>query len=783
MNNSPSLINKNVNDSSNESTNYIKTIAKNILSVKSIAQNMNTIVKNFHEYVQLKKNNITEKKQHFLKIQQLKKDITVKKQTEKLKPKQLKKESKSNLKGFLLSISLFIILKNFEEVKEKVQEIYQNFKQIQENLFQDLQEKIEEIQLNFQQFKENVFGEIEQQWEDIKGSWNDLIKDVDIWKGVTSVLGDIVQFFSFGLFSKDDVQNFLGENTGIFFDNVKKFINEFIEKVVNWFSEKFNTIRESICPKTTKLKEIEKLKKQEIELFSKKEITEKTKQIESQQADLKKQKTDYDKKLQKEKIYTDEDRIVRQRTELPPKTKTITQEETEKPTRTRRIYFQKESAAITAGRQYKSSIPTPTGDDRWIMNMIKQHEGVRNVPYKDSRGLWTVGVGHLIGDGRSLPPEYNRQFSSSEIDFMFAKDYEEHKKMAEKAPGYDLANEKGKAALIDLTFNMGGGWFKKFKNAAAALAQGNFELAAEELTDSLWYKQVKGRAVTIVNMIREGLGGSPSKITELPESKIASSIPSTPIQIDASPTSSTTSRQSGSLQSLASVQSGVDISGLNPEFTKRLAAMAADFKEKTGEKLTITSGFRSNEKQKQLWDAKVAQLDGNVAAARKLVAEPAAPLGHGRGSYHSKGLAIDINSKGKSGINILAGSKNSSTGWLESFGLSRPVQGEDWHIQPTGLTPTPDNPLNPGAPIQVAGKNNKAVNLATGEKESISSLYGTQIAATSTEIASDYRKQQKPCTPMIINAPVNNTQLVTNKKSTISDKKIDIVDLLLMRIA
>ena len=38
-----------------------------------------------------------------------------------------------------------------------------------------------------------------------------------------------------------------------------------------------------------------------------------------------------------------------------------------------------------------------------IKNMIIDHEGIRYSPYKDSLGLWTVGVGHLIGDGKSLP--------------------------------------------------------------------------------------------------------------------------------------------------------------------------------------------------------------------------------------------------------------------------------------------------------------------------------------------------------------------------------------------
>ena len=61
-------------------------------------------------------------------------------------------------------------------------------------------------------------------------------------------------------------------------------------------------------------------------------------------------------------------------------------------------------------------LPSITGSDRDVMDFIKSNEGVRYTPYRDSAGLWTVGVGHLIGDGTFLPPEMNRRFSPEEVD-------------------------------------------------------------------------------------------------------------------------------------------------------------------------------------------------------------------------------------------------------------------------------------------------------------------------------------------------------------------------------
>lgn len=409
-------------------------------------------------------------------------------------------------------------------------------------------------------------------------------------------------------------------------------------------------------------------------------------------------------------------------------------------------------------------VPTPTGDDKWIMDMIKKHEGVRTKPYKDTKGLWTVGVGHLIGDGKKMPVEdagiqftENTILTNEQVDKLFALDYEKHKKQAEASPGYDKANEKGKAALIDLAFNMGGAWYKNFKKAAAALAQGDFQKAADELIDSDWYKQVKGRAATVVAMIRDGIAGKGAgKPTAVAAAPTPAPTPA-PAAGAAVPTKS--------LSSVASIGSGVDISGLSDELKKRVSEMAAAFKEKTGKKLLITSAFRTNEKQKELWDAKVAELGGNEAAARKLVAEPAAPLGKGKGSLHAVGGAIDINSKNENGINVLAGSRDKSTGWLEKFGLMRNVPNEDWHIQLAGTAPVSDTPANPGVQPTVPGKDGKPVDASTGKKETIgptptpsTSDSGTKIASASTEVAADQRQQQKPQTPNIINAPTTNNK-------------------------
>lgn len=56
------------------------------------------------------------------------------------------------------------------------------------------------------------------------------------------------------------------------------------------------------------------------------------------------------------------------------------------------------------------------------INLIKRFEGVRYKPYKCPAGLWTVGVGHLIEGGKSLPKSWDRTFTESEVDAILRKD-------------------------------------------------------------------------------------------------------------------------------------------------------------------------------------------------------------------------------------------------------------------------------------------------------------------------------------------------------------------------
>ena len=56
------------------------------------------------------------------------------------------------------------------------------------------------------------------------------------------------------------------------------------------------------------------------------------------------------------------------------------------------------------------------------LDLIKRYEGLSLRPYRCPAGLWTIGFGHLIGDGRTLPAFWNRLFSVEECNALLAQD-------------------------------------------------------------------------------------------------------------------------------------------------------------------------------------------------------------------------------------------------------------------------------------------------------------------------------------------------------------------------
>ena len=93
--------------------------------------------------------------------------------------------------------------------------------------------------------------------------------------------------------------------------------------------------------------------------------------------------------------------------------------------------------------------------------LIKHFEGVRNRPYRDCIGLWTVGVGHLIGDGKLLPDSWNRTFSEEEIDALLRTDLRRFELGISKMLPNEPLRQCEFDCLVSFAFNVGLGTFQR----------------------------------------------------------------------------------------------------------------------------------------------------------------------------------------------------------------------------------------------------------------------------------------------------------------------------------
>jgi len=89
------------------------------------------------------------------------------------------------------------------------------------------------------------------------------------------------------------------------------------------------------------------------------------------------------------------------------------------------------------------------------------------------------------------------------IKELFDNDFGKHVAEASKIPEFDIVDPVRKAALIDLTYNMGAGGFMGFKNTRKNLREGDYDSAADELLDSAYALQVKGRAKEVAEVCYE----------------------------------------------------------------------------------------------------------------------------------------------------------------------------------------------------------------------------------------------------------------------------------------
>jgi lysozyme len=145
-----------------------------------------------------------------------------------------------------------------------------------------------------------------------------------------------------------------------------------------------------------------------------------------------------------------------------------------------------------------------------LKEMLERHEGRRSEIYKDIKGIQTIGVGHNLV-ANPLPTEMrtyliaNGQITDAIIDDLLEDDVVIAEKGCEKLyPDFYKMSENRMNGLTDFIFNVGYGTAKTFRKANACINSNDWDGAADNMMDSQWAVQVKGRAREVCDLIRNG---------------------------------------------------------------------------------------------------------------------------------------------------------------------------------------------------------------------------------------------------------------------------------------
>lgn len=140
----------------------------------------------------------------------------------------------------------------------------------------------------------------------------------------------------------------------------------------------------------------------------------------------------------------------------------------------------------------------PDSVDPILIGDLKRDEGLRLEAYKDTVGVWTVGYGHAhVAPGTV--------WTHAQAEAVLIEDVRRHNaELARALPWIDSLNPVRRRVLQNMAFNLGVKGLLGFKNTLGMVQRGDYEGAARGMLNSLWAKQVKGRAVRLAEQMRTG---------------------------------------------------------------------------------------------------------------------------------------------------------------------------------------------------------------------------------------------------------------------------------------
>jgi lysozyme len=158
-----------------------------------------------------------------------------------------------------------------------------------------------------------------------------------------------------------------------------------------------------------------------------------------------------------------------------------------------------------------------------LKTQLVRHEGLRLKPYRCTAGKLTIGVGRNLDD-RGLSDEeviaifgeplekrewlerIKRGITSPQAMLLLDNDIEAVvRELWDRLPWVANLSDARQRALVNMGFNLGVRGLLAFKRTLASIRRGDYAVAAAQMLESKWARQVGRRATELAQQMKEGV--------------------------------------------------------------------------------------------------------------------------------------------------------------------------------------------------------------------------------------------------------------------------------------
>ena len=127
-----------------------------------------------------------------------------------------------------------------------------------------------------------------------------------------------------------------------------------------------------------------------------------------------------------------------------------------------------------------------------LTDLIAKHEGKMLTMYTDTVGVPTIGYGHNL----------HEPISEHAAKVILADDVRiAVQELDDRMDWWRDLPDNAQLVLASMVFNLGWPRFSRFKKLIAALEDIDFNEAAAQMEDSLWYQQIKTRGPALKQLM------------------------------------------------------------------------------------------------------------------------------------------------------------------------------------------------------------------------------------------------------------------------------------------